>query len=151
MATNGTTPAALSAQTAPVLRAEGVTLQYKTAEHLVTATYRVDFEVFAGERFVLLGPSGCGKTTLLRTIAGFVHPDAGSVRVGGRDIGRLPANRRNTGLVFQSYALFPHLSVADNVAYGLRVRGMRRSEREERVRRVLWLVEHHSRSAHHGR
>jgi ABC-type Fe3+/spermidine/putrescine transport system ATPase subunit len=94
-----------------------------------------------GTLLALLGPSGCGKTTLLRTIAGFVLPDSGWVRVGGRDIGGLPANRRNTGLVFQSYALFPHLSVADNVAYGMRVRGVRRSEREERVRRVLGLVE----------
>jgi putative spermidine/putrescine transport system ATP-binding protein len=89
----------------------------------------------------LLGPSGCGKTTLLRVIAGFVDPDAGSVRVGGRDVTDLPPNRRNVGYVFQNYALFPHLTVAGNVAYGLKVRRVGRAETEARVRRALHLVE----------
>ena len=71
---------------------------------------------------MLLGPSGCGKTTTLRMIAGFVVPTAGAIRLGGRDITRQPPWKRNTGLVFQSYALFPHLTVADNIAFGLRMR-----------------------------
>jgi ABC-type Fe3+/spermidine/putrescine transport system ATPase subunit len=93
-----------------------------------------------GSVTTLLGPSGCGKTTLLRTLAGFVEPDAGRVLVGGRDITDLPPNRRQVGYVFQSYALFPHLDVAANVAYGLRVRRVGRSETETRVKRALDLV-----------
>lgn len=93
-----------------------------------------------GTVMTLLGPSGCGKTTLLRTLAGFVAPDAGAVRVGGRDITDLPPNRRQVGYVFQSYALFPHLDVASNVAYGLRVRRVGRAETQDRVRKALDLV-----------
>ncbi|MFN8758429.1 MAG: ABC transporter ATP-binding protein [Tagaea sp.] len=93
-----------------------------------------------GTVMTLLGPSGCGKTTLLRTLAGFVEPDAGRVRVGDRDITDLPPNRRQVGYVFQSYALFPHLDVAANVAYGLRVRRVGRAETQERVRKALDLV-----------
>jgi ABC-type Fe3+/spermidine/putrescine transport system ATPase subunit len=97
-------------------------------------------EVEKGSVTTLLGPSGCGKTTLLRTLAGFVEPDAGRVVVGGRDITDLPPNRRQVGYVFQSYALFPHLDVAGNVAYGLKVRRVGRAETEARVRRALDLV-----------
>jgi ABC-type Fe3+/spermidine/putrescine transport system ATPase subunit len=93
-----------------------------------------------GTVMTLLGPSGCGKTTLLRTLAGFVEPDGGSVRVGGREITDVPPNRRQVGYVFQSYALFPHLDVAANVAYGLRVRRVGRAETEARVRKALDLV-----------
>ena len=93
-----------------------------------------------GTVMTLLGPSGCGKTTLLRTLAGFVDPDAGRVEVGGRDITDLPPNRRQVGYVFQSYALFPHLDVAANVAYGLKVRRIGRAEIEARVRKALDLV-----------
>jgi ABC-type Fe3+/spermidine/putrescine transport system ATPase subunit len=97
-------------------------------------------EVEKGTVMTLLGPSGCGKTTLLRALAGFVEPDDGRVRVGGRDITDLPPNRRQVGYVFQSYALFPHLDVAANVAYGLRVRRVGRAETLARVRKALDLV-----------
>ncbi|MFQ3622051.1 MAG: ABC transporter ATP-binding protein [Acetobacteraceae bacterium] len=102
---------------------------------------RCSLAVERGTVATLLGPSGCGKTTLLRVVAGFVDPDVGSIRVGGRDITDLPPNRRNVGYVFQNYALFPHLTVAGNVAYGLKVRRVGRAETEARVRRALDLVE----------
>src|SRR6476619_7334256 len=88
----------------------------------IYAARDVHLDVAPGEFLTLLGPSGCGKTTTLRMIAGFEHPDAGSIRLGGQDVTGLPANQRNIGFVFQNYALFPHLSVFENVAYGLRVK-----------------------------
>jgi ABC-type Fe3+/spermidine/putrescine transport system ATPase subunit len=100
-----------------------------------------DLEVAQGEVLTLLGPSGCGKTTLLRTVAGFVVPDAGSVRIGERDMTLVPPNRRPVGMVFQHYALFPHMTVAGNVGYGLRVRRLRREEIAHRVRATLDLVD----------
>ena len=93
-----------------------------------------------GEIVALLGPSGCGKTTTLRLIAGFETPDAGQIAVGGADVARLPPFRRNIGLVFQDYALFPHKSVADNVDYGMRQHGVARPERERRRTELLRLV-----------
>jgi ABC-type Fe3+/spermidine/putrescine transport system ATPase subunit len=93
-----------------------------------------------GQVMTLLGPSGCGKTTLLRTLAGFVEPDAGRVLVGGIDITALPPNRRSVGYVFQNYALFPHLTVAENVAYGLKVRRRPGAEIKQRVARALETV-----------
>ena len=96
--------------------------------------------VARGQVLTLLGPSGCGKTTLLRIIAGFLDPDSGEVRVQGRDITVLPPNQRQVGYVFQNYALFPHLTVADNVAYGLKVRRRPRAEITERVRAALATV-----------
>jgi ABC-type Fe3+/spermidine/putrescine transport system ATPase subunit len=106
----------------------------------VTAVDDLDLEVRDGEFLSLLGPSGCGKTTTLRLIAGFEQPDAGEVRIDGRDVARLPPYRRPVNTVFQSYALFPHLSVRDNVAYGLKQRGLRRAERRARATEVLVLV-----------
>ncbi len=93
-----------------------------------------------GEVVSLLGPSGCGKTTLLRCLAGFLVPERGEIRIDGTDVTLVPPNRRRVGLVFQSYALFPHLSVFDNVAYGLTVRRCPRREIAERVREALALV-----------
>src|SRR5215467_10265301 len=87
-----------------------------------------------------LGPSGCGKTTTLRMIAGFESPDAGHVWIGDRNVTALMANRRDIGFVFQNYALFPHLTVFDNVAYGLRIRGVERTEVARRVGEVLAMV-----------
>src|SRR5439155_4650582 len=107
----------------------------------VPALRDCDLEVVKGEVMTLLGPSGCGKTTLLRTVAGFVVPDAGSVSIGGREMTLTPPNRRSVGMVFQHYALFPHMTVFGNVAYGLRVRRRRRPEIERRVREALELVE----------
>ena len=100
-----------------------------------------DLDVMKGEVMTLLGPSGCGKTTLLRTVAGFVVPDAGSVAIGDRDVTLTPPNRRPVGMVFQHYALFPHMTVFGNVAYGLRVRRLGRADTERRARAALELVE----------
>src|SRR5437763_2361723 len=83
----------------------------------------LDLQVRAGEFVSLLGPSGCGKTTLLRIIAGLLAADRGRIRLDGADVTRLPAHQRHVGVVFQNYALFPHLTVAENVAFGLRARG----------------------------
>ncbi|MGI5141436.1 ABC transporter ATP-binding protein [Streptomyces sp. CA-106110] len=100
----------------------------------------LDLTVRPGELLALLGPSGCGKTTALRMLAGFEHPDAGEVRVDGEDVTRVPAHRRDAGMVFQSYSLFPHLSALDNVAFGLRMRKVRTSERRARAAELLDLV-----------
>jgi len=97
-------------------------------------------EIAEGEFLVLLGPSGCGKTTTLRMIAGFVEPSAGRILFGDRDVTDLPSYHRNTGLVFQGYALFPHLSVFENVAFGLRMRRLERAAIEKRAREALRLV-----------
>ncbi len=106
----------------------------------VRAVDDITLAVEPGELFFLLGPSGCGKTTLLRCFAGFCRPDAGRVWIGDRDVTDLPPHRRETGMVFQSYALWPHLTVAQNVAFGLEVRRVPRAERAARVARVLELV-----------
>jgi iron(III) transport system ATP-binding protein len=106
----------------------------------IYAARDVHLDVAPGEFLTLLGPSGCGKTTTLRMIAGFEHPDAGSIRLGGQDVTGLPANQRNMGFVFQNYALFPHLSVFDNVAYGLQVRGQAAAVIAKSVGDVLALV-----------
>ncbi|MYU09044.1 ATP-binding cassette domain-containing protein [Streptomyces sp. SID8366] len=100
----------------------------------------LDLTVRPGEFLALLGPSGCGKTTALRMLAGFEHPDSGAVLVDGRDITRVPAHRRDAGMVFQSYSLFPHLPAVDNVAFGLRMRGVRAAERRSRAAELLELV-----------
>jgi ABC-type Fe3+/spermidine/putrescine transport system ATPase subunit len=93
----------------------------------------VDLAIEAGEFFALLGPSGCGKTTTLRMIAGFETPDEGRIHVGGVDVTAVPVHRRNMGMIFQSYALFPHRTVAENVAFGLRMRGLPRRDIAEAV------------------
>ena len=100
----------------------------------------VSLDVAEGECVALLGPSGCGKTTTLRAIAGFVPVSAGDIRIAGRSVRGLPPHRRNLGLVFQDYALFPHMSVAENVGYGLRMRGVARGEIASRVAEALALV-----------
>jgi spermidine/putrescine ABC transporter ATP-binding subunit len=100
----------------------------------------VDLAVEPGEFFSLLGPSGCGKTTTLRMIAGFEEPDEGRVVVGGRDLTHVPVHRRDMGMVFQSYALFPHRTVAENVAFGLRMRGVSKDQTAERVASALAQV-----------
>jgi spermidine/putrescine ABC transporter ATP-binding subunit len=106
----------------------------------VTALDGVGLTFADGEFFGLLGPSGSGKTTLLRAIAGFIDLDAGEIRIDGTDISRIPVHQRNIGMVFQNYALFPHMSVADNVAFGLDVRGVPAAEVKQRVGESLALV-----------
>jgi putative spermidine/putrescine transport system ATP-binding protein len=104
------------------------------------AVREFSLSVADGEFVVLLGPSGCGKTTTLRMVAGFIEPSAGHVKLGGQDVTLLPPWRRNTGMVFQSYALFPHLTVAQNVAFGLEMRKLPRPDIDKRVEEALALV-----------
>jgi iron(III) transport system ATP-binding protein len=106
----------------------------------VQALDDVSLDIREGELFTLLGPSGCGKTTTLRCIAGFEKPSAGKIDFLGRDFTSIPPFRRNIGMVFQSYALFPHMSIFENVAYGLRIRKLSRREIENRVNRIIQLV-----------
>jgi len=106
----------------------------------VRAVDDVSLHINDGEFFTLLGPSGCGKTTLLRTIAGFADLSAGQVRFGDKRIDTLPPHRRNTGMVFQNYAIFPNLTVGGNVAYGLKARSVPETQMKERVARALKLV-----------
>src|SRR5690242_6895400 len=104
------------------------------------AVDHVDLVVNPGEVFALLGPSGCGKTTTLRMVAGFETPDAGRILVGGEDITDTPVHRRDMGMIFQSYALFPHRTVAENVAFGLRMRGLAKDQIAQRVAGALRQV-----------
>jgi ABC-type spermidine/putrescine transport systems, ATPase components len=105
-----------------------------------TALHELDLEIGAGELFFLLGPSGCGKTTLLRSLAGFYIPETGTIRFGGEDVTRLEPHKRNTGMMFQSYALWPHMTVAENVAFGLVERKVPKAEIQRRVGEALESV-----------
>jgi putative spermidine/putrescine transport system ATP-binding protein len=106
----------------------------------VAAVAYINLKIAAGEFFSLLGPSGCGKTTTLRMVAGFVAPDAGRILIDSDDITDQPPEKRNIGIVFQNYAIFPHMSVAENIAFGLRMRRVEKSEIERRVRGALQQV-----------
>ena len=117
-----------------VLRLEKLAKEFPRAGRVVDS---IDLQIESGEFFTLLGPSGCGKSTILRMIAGFEEPTGGRIFFDKHDVTREPANRRGIGFVFQNYALFPHLSVAENVAFGLRVRKVSRSEGEKRVADAL--------------
>ncbi|MFA7581289.1 ABC transporter ATP-binding protein [Castellaniella sp.] len=117
----------------PELTLENLRKDY--GSHLAAAD--ISLTVRDGEFVSLLGPSGCGKTTVLRMVAGLIAPTSGRIRVDGRDITALPTHRRNIGLVFQSYALFPHMTVFDNVAFGLRRQGVRGTELTRRVQQAL--------------
>ena len=107
----------------------------------VVAVQDASFEVKAGELVTLLGPSGCGKTTTLRMIAGFDLPSKGSVHIGSEEVTMLPPNKRDTATVFQSYGLFPHMSVGENVAYGLKLRKLNLSDIKEKVKNTLDMVD----------
>jgi spermidine/putrescine transport system ATP-binding protein len=121
----------------PLLVFEGVTKRF--GNHV--AVDNVSLSIRQGEIFSLLGPSGCGKTTLLRICAGFERPDSGRVILDGRDITSLPPNRRKVNLVFQNYALFPHLTVRENIGFGLRAAGIERRRIDEEVDRMLALIQ----------
>jgi len=121
---------------APILAIDGLSKQFG-GQPALTA---IDLGVEQGEFIALLGPSGCGKTTLLRCIAGFLTPEAGTIRLAGEDVTRLPPYRRPLNTVFQNYALFPHMSVAENVAYGPRRQGIARDEAARRAGEALELV-----------
>src|SRR3954452_6869813 len=110
---------------APAVQVTGLRKTYGD----VVALEHLDLEVRAGEFFTLLGPSGSGKTTLLRLIAGFERPDGGRIELGGRDVTAVPPYARNVNTVFQDYALFPHMTVAQNIEYGLRVRKVAKAQR----------------------
>ena len=114
----------------------GVTVRYSQ----VTALYPLDLDIAQGEFLTLLGPSGCGKTTTLRLIAGFIAPNAGKILFDGEDVSRVPPNRRQIGMVFQDYALFPHMTIAENIGFGLRERGASRGAIARRVRELLALI-----------
>src|SRR5229473_3739140 len=120
----------------PALRLENVKKNYGS----VAAVAGVDLVVKEGEFFTLLGPSGSGKTTLLRLIAGFERPDAGRIELGGADVTRVPPYSRDVNTVFQDYALFPHMTVAENIEYGLRVKRVAKAVRRERAGRALEMV-----------
>ena len=106
-----------------------------------TALHDINVNVKEGEFFTFLGPSGCGKTTTLRTITGFINPVAGTVHVKGRDITHVPIEDRNIGIVFQSYALFPTMTVYDNIAFGLKIKKLKRAEVDKRVREIARKVD----------
>ena len=131
----GAAPAA-ERSSRPLLSIDGLTKHFGGA----AAVNRLSLDITAGEFFALAGPSGCGKTTLLRTIAGFERPQAGSVLLDGVDLARVPPHRRPLNIIFQNYALFPHLTVADNVAFGLKQEGLAKAEIAGRVSDMLALV-----------
>jgi ABC-type Fe3+/spermidine/putrescine transport system ATPase subunit len=122
--------------TEPIIQIRNVTKRFGA----MVAVDNVSLDIKAGEFFVMLGPSGCGKTTLLRMIAGFEVPTEGQILIDGQDMAGVPPNKRPVNMVFQSYAVFPHMDVMDNVAYGLRIAGVPKTERRERAEEALALV-----------
>ena len=123
----------------PIITFENVTKRFGK----MVAVDDVSLSIHEGEFFSLLGPSGCGKTTLLRMLAGFETPTEGRILIDGQDVSTIPPNKRPVNMVFQSYAVFPHMSVADNVAYGLMVDRVGKAERDRRVEEALDLVQLH--------
>jgi putative spermidine/putrescine transport system ATP-binding protein len=119
------------------VRLEGVSKRFGSNPPAVDD---LSLEIAKGEFLALLGPSGCGKTTTLRMLAGLAEPNAGRIVIGGADVTALPPYRRNMGLVFQNYALFPHMTVADNVGFGLEMRNLARDQRRQRIAEALSLV-----------
>src|SRR5437764_14009529 len=125
-----------TARTGVEVRLQGLSRHYGA----VTALDELDLTLHSGELVVLLGPSGCGKTTTLRLLAGLEDADTGRILLDGQDITRLPASKRDMGMVFQAYSLFPHMTVRDNVAFGLKLRRRPKEERNQRALEMLELV-----------
>ncbi len=125
----------------PAIELVGIAKRFHSRRGVVAAVERVDLVIGEGEFFSLLGPSGCGKTTTLRMIGGFEEPTEGQILLYGQDVVGVPPNHRDVNMVFQSYALFPHMSVFDNVAFGLRRKSVSRAETAKRVNEMLELVQ----------
>jgi spermidine/putrescine transport system ATP-binding protein len=126
----------MTTTSAAAISLRGVSKRYGTQ----IALHPTDLEIAAGEFFCLLGPSGCGKTTTLNLVGGFVNPSSGEIRIGGERVERLPPHRRSVNTVFQSYALFPHMTVRKNVGFGLKMAKVPSSESATRVEEALALV-----------
>jgi spermidine/putrescine transport system ATP-binding protein len=139
--TAGSAVPATSSTQVPAIELVGIAKRFQSRRGTVTAVERVDLVIGEGEFFSLLGPSGCGKTTTLRMIGGFEEPTQGQILLYGKDVVGVPPNHRDVNMVFQSYALFPHMSVFDNVAFGLRRKSVPRSEITSRVNEMLELVQ----------
>jgi spermidine/putrescine transport system ATP-binding protein len=133
-------PGAQSTDTTPAIELRGVVKEFRSHGEVVTAVRSLDIAIQEGEFFSLLGPSGCGKTTTMRMIAGFEEPTRGTVYLHGADVTLTPPHKRDVNMVFQSYALFPHMNVFDNVAFGLRRKGVPKQEVTERVTSILSVV-----------
>lgn len=132
---------AAGSSTVPAIELVGIAKKFQTRSDTVVAVERVDLVIGEGEFFSLLGPSGCGKTTTLRMIGGFEEPTEGQILLYGRDVVGVTPNHRDVNMVFQSYALFPHMSVAENVAFGLRRKSVPKAEIDKRVSEMLELVQ----------
>jgi spermidine/putrescine ABC transporter ATP-binding subunit len=132
--------AALSDTAFPAIELIGIVKEFASHGDVVQAVAGVDMEIRVGEFFSLLGPSGCGKTTTMRMIAGFEEPTRGEVRLYGESVLGVPPNKRDVNMVFQSYALFPHMSVFDNIAFGLRRKNVAKAETDKRVGDILQTV-----------
>jgi spermidine/putrescine transport system ATP-binding protein len=124
----------------PAIELIGIVKEFSSHGDVVQAVAGVDLQIHVGEFFSLLGPSGCGKTTTMRMIAGFEEPTRGEVRLYGQSVVGTPPNKRDVNMVFQSYALFPHMSVFENVAFGLRRKGVPKAEADKRVSEILETV-----------
>jgi len=135
------TAAAREAGQQPAIELTGVVKEFHSGGEVITAVRGLDLAIQQGEFFSMLGPSGCGKTTTMRIIAGFEEPTRGSVSLQGRDVTWDPPNKRDVNMVFQSYALFPHMSVFENVAFGLRRKGVNKDEITRRVGEMLEIVD----------
>ena len=127
-------------ETLPAIELAGVSKEFRTGGDIVAAVRSIDLQIVEGEFFSLLGPSGCGKTTTMRMIAGFEEPTAGTIWLHGRDVIGTPPNKRDVNMVFQSYALFPHMNVFENVAFGLRRRNVAKAEITRQVDEMLEIV-----------
>ena len=123
-----------------MIEVAGLRKSFAAAGEAVAAIAGVDFSIKAGAMATLLGPSGCGKTTTLRVVAGLEDADSGDILIKERRVNEVPIHQRNLGLVLQNFALFPHRTVLENVAYGLKFRGFGRAEQEARTKRALEMV-----------
>src|SRR5262247_4447720 len=125
----------------PAIELSGVVKEFQARGEVITAVAGIDLDIREGEFFSLLGPSGCGKTTTMRMIAGFEEPTQGAIRLHGQDVTNVPPNKRDVNMVFQSYALFPHMNVFENVAFGLRRKAVAKPELTRRVGEMLEIVD----------